>query len=207
MLRLMVKFIYLSYPGLIALAFIFLPFIISNLFNISLSNYGLHPRSFQHMYGILTMPFIHNDLFHLFNNATALFVVIMLLYYFYRKHFYFIIVLIWLLSGFWTWILARDGIHIGASAIIYGLTSFLFFSGIFIRNKSLVAISLLVVFLYGSLIWGIFPFFPHVSWEGHLSGFLSGIILSIYFKNEFKSIYSESDENDENSENNEITDT
>lgn len=79
------------------------------------------------------------------------------------------------------WIIGRDSYHIGASGIIYGLVAFLFLSGILRRITNLMAISLLVVFLYGSLIWGVLPFDYEVSWEGHLSGAIVGIALAILY--------------------------
>ena len=72
--------------------------------------------------------------------------------------------------------------HIGASGIVYALASFIFFSGIISKNKNLSALSLIVIFIYGSLFWGLFPTDQKISWEGHLSGFISGLILSWYFR-------------------------
>jgi membrane associated rhomboid family serine protease len=90
-------------------------------------------------------------------------------------------------TGLLTWCGARGGIHIGASALIYGLAFFLMLSGFIRRNKSLVIVSFLVIFLYGSLVWGLYPKYAienHISWEGHLAGFVMGIILAIFYKNE-----------------------
>lgn len=189
---------YLALPGLFIAVIICIPYFISQLFDISLMQFGLHPRRFDYVYGILTMPFIHADIFHLMNNVIAMFVLSLLLYYFYKQYFYSVLLSLWLMSGLWTWALARDGIHIGASAIVYGMAAFLFFAGIFIRQQALIAISLLVVFLYGGLIWGIFPFFHHLSWEGHLSGFLSGLLIALYHKKDLQMIYAPpSDEDDE----------
>ena len=83
-------------------------------------------------------------------------------------------------TGLLTWCGARGGVHIGASALIYGLAFFLMLSGFIRRNKSLVIVSFLVIFLYGSLIWGLYPKYAienHISWEGHLAGFIMGIAL------------------------------
>jgi len=79
--------------------------------------------------------------------------------------------------------MGRGGsVHIGASVVVYLLTSFLFFKGIWSKNYRLIALSLVIVFIYGSLVWGMFPIDQTMSWEGHLSGFLSGIGLAFYFK-------------------------
>lgn len=92
--------------------------------------------------------------------------------------------LLWLLllSGLGTWLIGRTSFHIGMSGVIYALVSFLFFKGIFARHFRLIALSLLVVFLYGSLIWGTLPLKETVSWEGHLSGFIAGFLLSLRFR-------------------------
>lgn len=149
-----------------------------------LTEYGLFPRSFAHIYGIFTMPFLHADLQHLLSNTAPLFVLTTFLFYFYRKFFGWVYLFIYLLAGFWTWIIGRPDIHIGASGVVYGLTSYIFFSGVWSKNYRLAAISLLIVFLYGSIIWGIFPIEKAVSWEGHLSGFVAGFILSFYYRKE-----------------------
>jgi membrane associated rhomboid family serine protease len=89
-----------------------------------------------------------------------------------------------LMSGVWVFMAARPSYHLGASALVYGLASFIFFSGIFRKYALLIRISLLVVFLYGSMIWGMFPIYPNMSWEGHLFGALSGLILAYFFRKE-----------------------
>jgi membrane associated rhomboid family serine protease len=88
------------------------------------------------------------------------------------------------MSGLWLWAAGREAYHIGASGLVYGFASFLFFSGIFRREKTTMVLSLLVVFLYGSLVWGIFPIHPEISWESHLMGSLAGIITAYYFRKE-----------------------
>jgi membrane associated rhomboid family serine protease len=96
-------------------------------------------------------------------------------------------VLFWtyLLTGFFVWIAGREAWHIGASGLVYGLASFLFFSGIIRRYYRLIALSLLIVFLYGSMVWGMLPdLYKNVSWESHMLGFISGIILSVWYRNE-----------------------
>ena len=87
------------------------------------------------------------------------------------------------ISGFWLWIIGRPSYHIGASGIIYSLASFLFFSGVFSKNRQLIAISLVIIFSYGYLIWGIFPTNSNISWEGHLTGLLAGLLVAFFYKN------------------------
>jgi membrane associated rhomboid family serine protease len=152
--------------------------------HVQLYQYGVLPRNWVHLYGIFTMPFLHSDWQHILSNTPPLFILTSFLYYFYKKFFGWVYMYIYILAGFWTWIIGRDDFHIGASGVIYGLTSYIFFSGAWSKNYRLAAISLLIVFLYGSIIWGIFPMEKHISWEGHLSGFVAGFILSIYYRKE-----------------------
>lgn len=135
------------------------------------------------------MPLVHGSFKHLLNNSLPLIILLGFLSHFYKNHFFKVTILIWIISGLWTWTFARTSYHIGASAIVYGLTSFIFFAGIIIKEKTHIAISLLVVFIYGSLVWGIFPIDYTMSWEGHLSGFLAGIVLAYFFKSELKQFY------------------
>jgi len=108
------------------------------------------------------------------------------------------------MSGIWIWVSARESFHIGSSGLIYGFASFIFLSGIIRRNINLLAMSMLVIFLYGGMVWGIFPIRPNMSYEGHLWGSIAGLILAIYFRKEGpqKEVYSwdEEDEEDDNDE-------
>ena len=128
-------------------------------------------------------PFIHGSTKHLFNNLIPLFFLLSAMIHFYDKLSYIIYLIIHIGSGCILWIIGREVFHIGASGVIYGLASFMFFSGIFRRNTQLLAFSLLITFLYGSMVWGIFPetVKKGVSWEAHLSGSIMGFILSIIF--------------------------
>lgn len=121
---------------------------------------------------------------HLISNTIPLIVLLFLLHFFYQNLFRKVLIGILLLSGIWVWIAARPNFHLGASAMVYGLCLFIFVSGILRKHALLTRISLLVVFLYGSMIWGIFPIYPNMSWEGHLFGALSGTILAFYYKKE-----------------------
>lgn len=146
------------------------------------ATWGIYPLSAKGLRGILFAPFIHGSLKHLFNNSVPLFALTAALFYFYRSIRW--KVLLWgaLGTGLLTWIIARPAMHIGASGIVYMLVAFLFFKGIFSRRYQLIAISLIVVFLYGGLLWYLFPVDPKISWEGHLSGFVIGLVLAILLK-------------------------
>jgi membrane associated rhomboid family serine protease len=136
--------------------------------------------------GILTEPLIHSGLRHLFSNSIPLIVLGWCLFYFYNEIGFAVMPVLWLLSGFFTWCIGRESWHIGASGLVYALSFFLFFSGIFRKYIPLMAVSLLVVFLYGSSLWNMFPVAeivdPSISWEGHLSGAVSGLIGAAIFR-------------------------
>lgn len=153
-------------------------------FGYNLNRYGIYPRSFQGLRGVLFGPFIHGDIKHLYHNSIPLFVLFFSLYYFYRNIAIKLFIYGTLLTGILTWIIARKSFHIGASGIIYMLFSFIFFSGIIRKNYRLIAVSLMVIFLYGSMVWYILPVKEDVSWEGHLSGFVIGLFLAFYYKKE-----------------------
>ncbi|MEK6616919.1 MAG: rhomboid family intramembrane serine protease, partial [Bacteroidota bacterium] len=153
-------------------------------FNLNLVQFGLYPRAYSGLIGIITCPLIHSSFNHLFSNSIPLLVLGGILFYFYRPIAFSIFFWVYLMSGLWLWAAGREAYHIGASGLVYGFASFLFFSGIFRKERSLMVLSLLVVFLYGSLVWGIFPIHPEISWESHLLGSLAGIITAFYFRKE-----------------------
>ncbi len=183
--------------------------------DISLSHWGLAPRSLEGLTGILFYPLLHSDLSHLFSNSLPLLFLGSALFYYYRQQALGIFFQLYLISGIWLWFLGRDGtMHIGASGLVYGLAAFHFTAGLIKRNMRLLAFSLLVTFLYGSIVWGIIPsFHPHrnISWEGHLTGMVAGVVLAIWHreKGPQRDRYewddddpeSESDSNDEQIEN------
>lgn len=150
---------------------------------LNFNSFGIAPRTLNGLRGILFGPFIHGSLRHLYNNTIPLAVLTAMLFYFYRKSAWAVVGWGLLFSGLLTWAIGRDSYHIGASGLIYVLASFIFFKGIFTKYYRLVALSLIVVFLYGSLLWYIFPVKEGMSWEGHLGGFLAGIFLAMLTRN------------------------
>ena len=89
-----------------------------------------------------------------------------------------------LLTGIWLWLASRPSYHIGASGVLYALVVFVFFIGVWSKDRRRIAFSLLIVFLYGSMFWGIFPVKEEVSWEAHLWGSVAGLLLAWYYKGE-----------------------
>jgi membrane associated rhomboid family serine protease len=153
-------------------------------FDLSFVTFGVSPQTLKGLRGLLFSPFIHKDLTHLFNNSYPILILGGLLFSVYRKIALPIFVWLFFISGFWLWIIGRPSFHIGASGIIYALASFLCISGVIRKNPKLAAVSLIIIFLYGSMIWGIIPTKEPISWEGHLAGFASGILVAVFYRNE-----------------------
>jgi membrane associated rhomboid family serine protease len=151
-------------------------------FELNFNEYGVYPRTIEGLRGVVLSPFIHSSLKHLFNNTVPLLLLSAATLYFYRKIGLKVIILGLIASGLLTWLIGRPSYHIGASGLVYVLATFLFFKGIFSKYYRLVAVSLGVVFLYGSFIWGLFPIKEQMSWEGHLSGFIVGFIAALVYK-------------------------
>ena len=152
---------------------------------IDLIHFGIMPRSLSGLSGVFFSPLLHstNDIFHLINNTFPIFILSVALLYYYRKIAFQVFFLSWFLSGTLTWMIAKNegSFHIGISSIIYSLVCFLFVSGVLGKQKQLQAVSLLIVFIYGSLVWGVFPMEEKVSWQGHLGGSITGIALAAYY--------------------------
>jgi membrane associated rhomboid family serine protease len=171
-------------PGIIVCV-LWLVKITEILFGMDFSHAGIFPLREAGLPGILLSPFIHENFKHLFNNTLPLFFLMTALFYFYSEIALKVMGWTWLLTGVMVWFAGRPAWHIGASGLVYGLASFLFFGGIIRKHLRLAALSLLIVFLYGSMVWGIFPgVYKNVSWESHMLGFVSGILLAVVYRNE-----------------------
>ena len=159
--------------------------IVEILFEIDFSDLGIYPRSLKGLPGIIVSPLIHNDFTHLLNNSLPLLLLSIALFYFYSEIAIKISSITYILTGLLVWLWGREAWHIGASGLVYGLASFLFFSGLIRRYFRLIALSLLVVFLYGEMVWGLFPgIYKNISWESHMLGFFSGILLAVWYRKE-----------------------
>ncbi len=156
----------------------------STYYGIRISNYGIYPRELKGLLGIISSPFIHGDWKHLFNNSVPLIVLGSALFHFYKR----LAPRVWVYSiiytGILVWLGGRPSFHIGASGLVYALAFFLFSSGFIRKHRPLMAISMAVVFVYGGMIWGIFPREEHISWEAHLYGAFNGIFWALYYREE-----------------------
>ncbi|MBK0370963.1 rhomboid family intramembrane serine protease [Flavobacterium agrisoli] len=152
---------------------------------------GIFPRTFSGLQGIFLSAFIHADLSHLYHNTIPLFVLLAALRYFYPKQTAGVLFFGIVFSGIFTWVIARANYHIGASGLIYVLFSFIFFKGLQSHYYRLVALSLATIVVYGGMVWFMFPEGDQtISWEGHLSGFITGLFLSVFYKlPEYKKVY------------------
>ncbi len=154
-------------------------------FNISFYFLGVHPLYFDGLVGVLTSIFIHGDWGHLFGNSVPFFLFSSALFYYYPLVAKRVFVGMWFVSGLYLWLFARgDAWHIGASGLVYALASFHLLSAVLQREIRLVSFSMLILFLYGSMIWGFFPeFFPeqNISWQAHITGAVVGLVFSLFF--------------------------
>lgn len=158
-------------------------FWVERRFGVDLGYYGIFPRDIVGLRGIIFSPFLHGNIEHLYNNSVPLLILLAALSYFYRELCYKVLVYGILFSGLITWVIGRENYHIGASGLIYVLVSFIFFKGIMTKYYRLVALSLLVIMVYGSMAWYVFPHVDDaISWEGHLAGFITGFVFAIRLK-------------------------
>ena len=143
---------------------------------------GILPRTLSGTMGIFTAPLVHGDVLHLISNTFPLLLLGISVFYFYHRIAMEVFSWIYFLSGFWVWMAARDAYHIGASGLVYGLVGFLFFSGLFRRDTKSLSISLIVIFLYGGMLQGLFPTDGRISWESHILGALAGAFCAFFYR-------------------------
>ena len=171
----------IAYPIFFVLI-IWLVFWFEVRFGYNFNKYGIYPKTLKGLRGIVFSPLIHGDIKHIYHNTIPLSVLSVALFYFYRPIAWKVVLLGVLFSGFFTWCIGRPSYHIGISGLIYVLVSFTFFKGVFAKHYRLIALSLLIVFLYGSMIWYTLPIEKGISWEGHMSGLITGLLFALFFK-------------------------
>ena len=156
---------------------------IDEKYMLDLYTLGVYPRRISGLLGAVTAPFIHGSLSHLVSNTFPLLILGSGIGYFYHQTANKIYLIGWVASGLMVWFFGRETYHIGASGVVYALAFFIFFSGLFRGHPQLIALSLLVAFLYGSLVWGMLPVEEHISWESHLFGGIIGLSTAFIFRN------------------------
>ena len=149
----------------------------------SFGSLGIFPRHITGMLGILTAPLVHGDFVHLLSNTFPILLLLIAVFYFYPRIALQVFVAIYLITGLWVWVAAREAYHIGASGLVYGLATFLFFSGVFRRDARSVAVALTIAFLYSGMLQGVLPGTDAtISWESHLLGSAAGVFCSFYYR-------------------------
>lgn len=160
-----------------------LVFLLEQTYGLSLAMMGITPRTLHGLAGIAFAPMLHGNLMHLVSNTVPLLFLGTMLFYFYGR----IGQTVFLRAYFWTnlcvWLFARPANHIGASGVVYGLAFFLIFFGIFRRDFISLLISVITIFMYGGVFYGILPTAPNISWESHFAGALVGIYSAINMRN------------------------
>lgn len=150
----------------------------AHLSGIDFTQFGIYPRRAVGLIGILCAPFIHGSMSHLFANTPPIIVIGTMLLYGYPRACKVFLPVVYLGSGLAVWLFAREAYHIGASGVAFGMLFFVFAIGALRWERRTIAISLLVFFLYGSMISGVIPGAPEISFESHLSGAVIGILLA-----------------------------
>jgi membrane associated rhomboid family serine protease len=138
---------------------------------------GIVPRSIPGLLGIAFSPLLHADFTHLIANALPLLILLTLLFWDRHYHPWATLSAVWFVSGFGTWLIGRPGsLHIGASSIVFGLVAYLILAGLLMRRWRSAFIAILVFFVFGGIFYGVLPQSGPISWEGHLSGAIAGLI-------------------------------
>ena len=151
--------------------------------------YGIHPRDVSSLKGIFFAPFIHASRQHILSNTLPILILSWILAIFYERFWLFAWFLMSISAGALLWIIGRASTldlptyHVGASITIFALIGFFLASGIFRKQFKALLVAIVIGFLYGGALYGILPSNPHVSWEGHLSGFIAGIFWAYVFRN------------------------
>jgi len=166
----------------IALGFVALIWLIDILnwaLDLELERFGVRPRQFAGLPGILLAPLLHGGPVHLIANSLPLLVLGTGMLYLYPNSALKVLPAVYLGPGIAVWVFAERGVHVGSSGLVYGLVSYIFVAGLIRLDRRAIAASLLVCFLYGSLVWGVLPIRPGVSWQTHLAAALIGLALAI----------------------------
>jgi membrane associated rhomboid family serine protease len=156
--------------------------IVDNTLGLGLNRFGLRPKHVEGLIGVFTAPLLHSGAEHLFSNTLPLIISMTTILYLYPRSAMRVIPIIWMGSGLLAWVIGRPSLHFGASGFVYGLLAYVFISGILRLDMRSVAVSVMVWFLYGSMIWGVLPIRPNMSWEMHLTGAILGVALAIAYR-------------------------
>ncbi len=168
--------------ALLFTAVLWVVFLVDHLLHLDLVRYGLMPRRPAGLLGVLTTPVLHGSFGHLVSNTVPLLVGGTALLFLYPNSALRVFPVLYLGTPLIAWTFARPDLHVGASGLIYGMLAYVFVSGLVRRDVRSIGVSLLIYFLYGSMLYGIVPGRGPMSWELHLSGALLGAILSFVYR-------------------------
>ena len=167
----------------LSLGFVALLWLIPLLgWGLELERFGIRPRQWIGLPGILVAPLLHSGFAHLLANSLPLLILGTTMLHLYPTASFRVLPAVYLGSGIAVWLFARDGNHVGASGLVYGLVSYVFVAGLIRRDRRAIAASLLVAFMYGTAVWGVLPLREGVSWETHLAAALIGVSMAIAFR-------------------------
>src|SRR6266480_3814570 len=147
--------------------------------DLELERFGVRPRQWIGLPGILVAPLLHAGLIHLIANTLPLLVLGTTMLHLYPKAAFRVLPAVYVGPGIAVWLFARDGNHVGASGLVYGMVSYVFVAGLIRRDRRAIAASLLVAFMYGASVWGVLPIRNGMSWETHLAAALIGALMAI----------------------------
>ncbi|MES3034726.1 MAG: rhomboid family intramembrane serine protease [Gemmatimonadota bacterium] len=149
----------------------------------ALLRFGIVPRTTNGLLGILAAPFLHVNLAHLIANTISFLLFGWLVMLRDRRHFGVVTLMAVLGSGLVSWTLGAPGsVHIGASGVVFGYFGFLLLAGFYARSLGSIVLSLAVAVLWGGTVFGVLPGTPGVSWQGHLGGFVGGVLAARRFR-------------------------
>jgi membrane associated rhomboid family serine protease len=164
--------------SIVFVATLVLVWLVGLLPGVELGSFGVIPREVSGLWGVLTAPFVHADYAHLASNALPLLIAGTTLLYLYPDSARFVLPAVWLGPGLLVWAVGRSATHVGASGLVYGIVAYIFVAGLLRRDRRAWAASVLVAFLYGTLVWGVLPIRVGVSWETHLAAAAIGVLLA-----------------------------
>ena len=162
--------------------------VVNWLFDYQLNRFGILPRTPEGLTGILCSPFLHGNFLHLINNTIGFFIFgwLVSLNRNNRSQLLKLTFFVVLVGGTLTWMLARPSLHVGLSGVIFGYWSFVSINGLFERSLRSILISVIAIFFYSSMIFGVMPSASGVSFESHLFGAISGVMYSYFYRRKAK---------------------
>jgi membrane associated rhomboid family serine protease len=156
--------------------------IVETVTGIETVQYGIHPGRIGGLVGILAAPFIHGSPEHLMANTLPIVILGTALLYGYPRAARIVIPVLFFGAGLGVWLFARESYHVGASGLTFGMMFFVFTIGALRWDRRAIGLALVVFFLYGGMVWGVFPSDPQISYESHLSGGLTGVALALLLR-------------------------